>query len=216
MRIERLYIKEFKNLKNFEIDFDKKSPYTMLVGRNGTGKSNLLEAITRIFRDLDFRKLSDFDYSITYEINGKKVTIDSDPYKNDSNEPSGVRLKPRPVITIDGIQQSSKQFYRKEADKYLPKHVFGYYSGTQDRFKDVFKKHLIKYRDELIANKEGTIRRLFRAENAHSQFVLLVFYAQKREIALRFLKEYFGIKKFHSALFVFNEPYWKPSKPSNH
>lgn len=214
MRIKELYIKGFKNLKEFKIDFDTKSPYTLLVGRNGTGKSNLLEAITRIFRDLDLRRISDFYYRIAYEINGREVVIDYGSEWVEPPGPSGMILKPKPLIYIDGKQIRTKVFYRKEAYNYLPKHVFGYYSGTQDRFKDVFKTHLIRYRDALIANEEGTIRRLFRAENAHSQFVLLAFYAQKREIALKFLKEYFGIKKFHSALFVFNEPHWKPSKPS--
>ena len=53
MRLERIYLPNFKNLRDFEIDFTLGSPTTVLVGRNATGKSNLIEAIVTIFRDLD-------------------------------------------------------------------------------------------------------------------------------------------------------------------
>ncbi len=202
MRIKSLYIKEFKNLKDFKIDFDIQSPHTVLVGRNGTGKSNLLEAMTRIFRDLDLGEGPSFPYLLEYECRGHQVSIMTFP-----NETSQKQM-----IIVDDQSVTYNQLSKNK--KYLPTHVFGYYSGTSNRFNDVFKKHLEKYRDDLIANKEDTIRRLFRAENVHSQFVLLAFYAQEHEGLLKFLKEYFLIRRFHSALFVFNEPHWKPSKPS--
>jgi len=53
MRINKLMIAEFKNLKNFFIDFDENSFTTVIVGQNGAGKSNILEALIIIFRDLD-------------------------------------------------------------------------------------------------------------------------------------------------------------------
>ena len=61
MRIQRLHIRGcksvpgFKNLSDFLIDFDTHSSMTILVGRNGAGKSNILEALTVIFRDLDLQ-----------------------------------------------------------------------------------------------------------------------------------------------------------------
>lgn len=53
MRVDRLYLENFKNLKNFSVDFDVTSSRQVVVGRNGVGKSNLLEALIWIFRDLD-------------------------------------------------------------------------------------------------------------------------------------------------------------------
>jgi len=64
MRIDRLWLKEFRNLRAFEVDFDETSTRQVIVGRNGVGKSNLLEAITRIFRDLDLEEASEFEYEI--------------------------------------------------------------------------------------------------------------------------------------------------------
>jgi predicted ATP-dependent endonuclease of OLD family len=73
MRLLRLHIKPcksipgFKNLIDFEIGFDEGSPTTVLVGRNGTGKSNVLEALTVIFRDLDLElALPPFAYDLKY------------------------------------------------------------------------------------------------------------------------------------------------------
>ena len=53
MRLDRLRLTGFKNLTDFEIDFDQGELSTVLIGENGTGKSNVIEALVTIFRDLD-------------------------------------------------------------------------------------------------------------------------------------------------------------------
>ena len=63
MRLDRLRLMGFKNLKNFEIDFDQGELSTVLIGENGTGKSNVIEALVTIFRDLDLGDLTPFPYS---------------------------------------------------------------------------------------------------------------------------------------------------------
>ena len=60
MRIDRLHLPHFRNLVDFEVDFDQTSVRQVIVGRNGIGKSNLLEALTWIFRDLDLEEESAF------------------------------------------------------------------------------------------------------------------------------------------------------------
>jgi recombinational DNA repair ATPase RecF len=87
MRIETLWIEKFKNLRNFEITFENYLT-TVFIGRNGTGKSNLIEAIAIIFRDLDLEmKNSDslqFEYYIEYECRGYKIEIDANPNQTSS------------------------------------------------------------------------------------------------------------------------------------
>ena len=56
MKLRNLKIAQFKNLRNFEIDFGSQPFTTVLLGQNGTGKSNLLEALIIIFRELRFRR----------------------------------------------------------------------------------------------------------------------------------------------------------------
>ena len=52
MKLKKLHINQYKNLKDFTIDFESGNGLTMLVGNNGSGKSNVLEAISGIFHDL--------------------------------------------------------------------------------------------------------------------------------------------------------------------
>ena len=40
MRLDRLSIPNYRNLRSFEIDFDESQSTTVLIGRNGSGKSN--------------------------------------------------------------------------------------------------------------------------------------------------------------------------------
>lgn len=84
MRIDWLWLAEYKNLKNLAIDFSQDHLITVLIGRNGTGKSNVLEALTIIFRDLLMaERLPSLKYRIAYEIEDRWVFIDADPTRKD-------------------------------------------------------------------------------------------------------------------------------------
>src|SRR5260221_13564630 len=79
MKIKNLWIDSFKNLRDFKIDFDPNCLTTVLLGENGTGKSNLLEALVIIFRDLDLGAPPAFGYKLEYECGGHKVAVEGDP-----------------------------------------------------------------------------------------------------------------------------------------
>ena len=70
MRLKSLYIKEYKNIKDQTFDFSNNTGYIALIGLNGSGKSNLLEAISLIFDDLyDIQHAEQVNgFTITYEI----------------------------------------------------------------------------------------------------------------------------------------------------
>lgn len=75
---------QFKNLKDVCIDFDEHQSITVVIGWNGTGKSNVLEALAIIFRDLIRKeKKPTFAFELKYEIglgiNKKYITIQADP-----------------------------------------------------------------------------------------------------------------------------------------
>lgn len=80
MRLQKLNIKSrFKNLDNFEIDFSTKEGITVLIGNNGSGKSNILEAISSIFAGLyDRRYNPTFSYELVYNKDAYKVEIKFD------------------------------------------------------------------------------------------------------------------------------------------
>ena len=43
MQLISLWVEDFKNLKNFTINFENQENLTILIGNNGSGKSNILE-----------------------------------------------------------------------------------------------------------------------------------------------------------------------------
>ena len=211
MRIHRLHIKRcqnapgFKNLIDFEIDFDSESPTTILVGRNGTGKSNILEALTIIYRDLDLEvSQPEFGYSLEYNCNGHKITVDADPD----------RQTRKILVSADGKMLSWKEFKEKKRT-YLPNYVFGYYSGPSNRMQEHFVKHQERFYTELINSSDESnlpLRPLFFAQNIHSQFVLLSFFLEQDKKILKFLNDHLGITGLDSVLFVMKEPPWKSSE----
>ena len=81
MRIDKVYIENFKNLKKFYIDLDQDQMNTVLLGENATGKSNFIEALVLIFKYLDLsgentRKYPDFKYLIKYKCNDRDIIVD--------------------------------------------------------------------------------------------------------------------------------------------
>ena len=68
MKIDKLRIEQFKNLRAFFIDFNDQRLNAVLIGENGAGKSNLFEAITLIFRTLDLDEPVPFAYEIIYRL----------------------------------------------------------------------------------------------------------------------------------------------------
>jgi predicted ATPase len=203
MRIHRLFIKPpgFKNLIDFKIDFDEASPMTVLVGRNGTGKSNILEALTIIFRDLDLEvPTPPFSYELEYTCRGHRIIVDADITRS-------VR---KVQISVDGVPLTGKTFTENKRT-YLPNYVFGYYSGPSNRMQEHFLKHQDRFYTGLINadGKDLPLRPLFFAQHIHSQFVLLAFFLEQDQGALQFLKDQLGITGLDSVLFVMKKPPWK-------
>lgn len=80
MHLQYVHISDYKNLKDFTLSFKNGSFLDVFVGKNGTGKSNLFEALLEIFRHLyEFDSGTadiDFNYRITYEIGTRAVSIE--------------------------------------------------------------------------------------------------------------------------------------------
>ena len=86
VRLDWFWIGDYKNLKDVTVDFDQTQWVTVVIGWNGTGKSNVLEALATLFRDLVMgenlagtKNHPTFPYKLRYECRGKWIYIDSDP-----------------------------------------------------------------------------------------------------------------------------------------
>jgi len=228
MRIDSLWIGKYKNLKDIQIDFDEKNWITVILGWNGTGKSNVLEAIATLFRDLIMdSKRPSFRYKIIYYIRGKKVIIDADPsrernaykvYLQDNYQEYRKNLLDYEIENSDNLISYSK--FKTKKDELLPKYIFGYYSGHSPRMEEVFRQYLMQYDKKLRNGEDPGLRQMFYALPIHSQFVLLAFLLQQDDSVKEFLDEQLGLDPnngIDSILFVIKEPSWhKKSKDGVH
>jgi len=209
MRIDKVYIENFKNLKKFSIELNEEEMNTVLLGQNAKGKSNFIEALVLIFKYLDLsnasnRKYPSFKYRINYECRNKKIEVDytGEDYK----------------FTIDKIKLKyfNDFFAQEKKNEYLPKNVFTYYSGVSDRLDRIFWDHQEIFYDKII--KKGfdksqldSLRRLFYVKQIHSFFVLLAFFSLGKfeTKTKKFLLDVLGIEDLESVLFVLKKPSWK-------
>lgn len=137
MQITRLHIQKYRILNHIDLNFTSNEIY--MIGKNGSGKSTVLEAIAEIFAYIYSQiggftiQRPQFEYSIEYRINGHQVAWSSD----DS-------------IELDGEMVRLGRF-RNENDTYrlIPNNVFLYYAGITDRLKTVSNKFLSRYRNQL-------------------------------------------------------------------
>jgi predicted ATPase len=246
MQLRRISIRTFRNLRDLDISFESQLPASKggttdvprksirshaLIGQNGTGKSNLIEALITIFRDVDLDREADFDYTLKYNIRGHEVHLEADTTK-----------QKRPFVWIDGKAES--QSYLLKNRELLPSHIFAYYSGRNERMETLFQEHQRRFNRQqefsaseklsgdalaglyrnsefdadaaakLRADIEGrskrygddTLRRLFYCRGGHSQLVLLACLLSDDPVFQKVLKN-LHIESLESALFVLKEPH---------
>ncbi|ELZ1649757.1 AAA family ATPase [Cronobacter sakazakii] len=244
MQLLRILIPTFRNLRDLDIAFATHSqPITSatdappkpirshaLIGQNGTGKSNLIEALITIFRDVDLDRDAAFDFTLEYSIRGHVVRIEADTFE-----------QKRPYVWVDGKVES--QGYLLKNRELLPAHIFAYYSGRNERIEVLFQEHQRRFNqrqeittdevlsEQLLENFTGSesdiraveeakrrhesrlkqagddrLRRLFYCRGGHSQLVLLACLLSDDPVFQKVLKN-LHIESLESALFVLKEPY---------
>jgi predicted ATPase len=214
MKIAKVHIKgRFKNLENFLFDFGTKSMETVLLGLNATGKSNFMEAIVIIFRDLDLersplvqKKTENFEYYIKYNCRNKDIEVE-------------YTVKGGYKFIIDGEKLRSKSLFYKNKNEYLPSHVFVYYSGLSERLKSLYADHkLLQFKKMMTPGLKyedfNDMPRIFLVEPIHASFALIAFYLfpEREAETIKFLKEELNIIDFGSALFMLKQPNWSKSR----
>lgn len=134
-KIYHLEISRYKNLKNISIDFTNTNNYCAFIGLNGSGKSNVLEAISSIFFSLykiatvkdgarNYR--CNFQYKIVYFLKGRCYEI------------------------VDGKVLPTGEKVTREM---LPKNIIASYSGEDQRlwessYRTIFEQFRIKIASE--------------------------------------------------------------------
>jgi predicted ATPase len=221
MRLLRVYIDGYRNLKNVTVDFDKDSLTSVVIGENGSGKSNLIEAIVEVFRayDLGDHSRIKFSYDLCYQLVSYDVRLTN---REDVPKTPPELFHPRtPDREIGKTHLDPNKFIDSRTSRirsiHLPDLIFGYYSGTGRKLEKLFDAHQSRYYS--VINKENTdeayeearvARRLFYCRPIHGTLGLLAYLAKpgKETEAKALLTQKLGITGFHSALAHFKEPSW--------
>ncbi len=135
MRLKRLWVDGFKNLNDFKLDFTDKEGITVLIGNNGSGKSNVLEAISAIFTGLfkmsTPQRKPKFEYEIEYILDGNDYKL---ALKKHGEEY-------RYNFHKDQIHIQTTTF-KSNPSLYLPSSIIAIYSGEEMRLWEDYYKHL--------------------------------------------------------------------------
>lgn len=243
LHLHRLKLVSFRNLKDIEIRFtpfpngtscgeesDRLKTHA-IIGQNGTGKSNLIEALVTIFRDIDLDNDASLDYELDYSIRNHFIQIKAE-----------TTIQKRPFVWVNGRAES--QGYLAKNKQLLPAHVFAYYSGRNERLEALFQEHQNRFnrRQEVVADEvlpahvlrsfsasaadiatvetlrkrsesralrqfgDDRLRRLFYCRGGHSQLVLLACLLSNDPVFTTILDD-LNIESLESALFVLKQPH---------
>lgn len=192
MKLSRLYVDGYKNLKSIEIFFKENSSVNALIGNNGSGKSNILEALVKVFISVIEGIELDFIYDIEY-------LIDDDKYKL-SNNPEVIFLK-------NGKKVSSKD--RLTA---VPRGIFLYYCGETDRLEKLSGGYVDKaFNKALKIDDEVTIKYISYIKLQDFGAALLSNAIYKNETFER-VCDLLGIEEIGAPIIIkLHRPYWSKS-----
>ncbi len=224
MRLKRIKLNsDFRSLKSgFELhfldgipNFQELNPYC-IVGRNGSGKSNILEFLASIFYSLELRCLNylpeifeDIDekftkiqspnaYELEYFINNCHIKIDKEASEYAK-------------LYFDGVEFNSKE-HLKEV---LPQYVIGYSSGENEILSlPFFKMRFIQF-DEYFNCLTNDISystpeaRLVYLDNEYSQAIFLCNFLFQDDDILKVFKDELKIEKIKSFRIIIHQNHFE-------
>jgi len=168
MQLKRLYVSDYKILKDFTIEFpyDFKKYISVLIGTNGSGKSTILEVIAQIFSSVLLNKKAKFGFELEYSVRleniteetfnsskfhiayilvkfkaneGEEINVSIDSGMNNTDFTDKIITGKHKIILNQGS--------RKVSLSYLPDNIVIYYSGLSEIMQELVAPH-----DEIISS----------------------------------------------------------------
>lgn len=179
MKLRRLQIEGYKNVRSCDIEFTQSSLINAVIGSNGSGKSNLIEAIIQILIGCYFEKAPQFEFRLEFEAQNRVVVLQ--------------REGRRTSVMVDGERMPLDHFAKRlrdgPAQVFYPELTLVYYSGECQRVQQLVARYR-RHFQKLTRNPEtDRFRPLFvQSSNEQSQVILLALFAHGHRQLLGHLK----------------------------
>ena len=190
MRIKEIKIAN-KAFKNLDVSLENNTSGVMaFIGNNGSGKSNLLEAISAIFKHLYDKKEKDipFNFSLTYTIGSSEDIVK-------------ITKKGSSVTTEINSQSKSDPY------NYLPKQIVAIYSGEEDRlWREYYKPIYDDFISKISKSFQEEFPKMLYLDKFYWHISLLCLLLNRfNNPEDKFCEEILGINNVHSVKFEFNK-----------
>jgi energy-coupling factor transporter ATP-binding protein EcfA2 len=170
MKLLHLRVNDYKNLRDCKIEFTQPFLLNAVIGRNGSGKSNLIEAMLHILIGFYFKQSPPFDFRFDFEAQERKVTLEG--------EDRGLSVR------VDGESKSLDYFAERlrggPAQVFYLELTFVYYSGACQRVRRLIKRYERDFQRPTRKPETDNYRPLFvESGNEQSDIILLALFAHR-------------------------------------
>ena len=146
---------DFRNLKGLKLSLNEKNDTYVLIGNNGTGKTNILEALSSVFYSLFFKKAFEFSFVLLYK-------LDDDSYRISHDIATAQTLCKKNDVLV------------KELDVILPNRIICNYSGEATRLWDnYYKESYSNYITSIRRNTAYDMLKMVYIDHTMWRYVLL-------------------------------------------
>ena len=198
MKLKKLTIKKYKNLIDFNVDFETGNGLSILIGNNGSGKSNVLEALSGIFANAySSHSIHRFIYSLTYEIKGREVKLEQTMY--------------RCQYYVAGKVIAIKEL---TAQGLLPTNVIALYSGEDKRWwRNYYEPFYLNFTKNVKAGVANNLSpKMYYINKYYWDIALLSLIYSAAEDDKKFLRKIIGTDSVDHILLFYTESVTQPCK----
>lgn len=236
MQLRRLYIKDNGILKEFNLDFLPKieNNISVFIGENGSGKTTVLESITKIFSWFIRNEKPDFEFELEYQVRLDDKIMDSSTWSEFKTDYIWVKLFSNNdivdiecnlgEITLKGLKAirankelvSIKQIIKDNKFKLLPDSIAIYYAGESTNIKKIVDVHNDEYsvaiRELYDEEKDYTPRSFFYYEPFHFNLIFLALLSFEYGSIPETLEKKIQFNTIHYFTINLKKPNWAKGK----
>lgn len=199
----------YRNLEGLKIKFDKNWSTYVIIGTNGSGKSNILEALSSVFNTLYYDNSRNFEFSfyLKYKILSKTILLIYD--KNNRKFIFKIGNKLVDGVDIDHV-----------LSQHLPSKIVCNYSGEDSRiFERYYAESRKIYLKELIQGEVKSPLQMMFVNKDYWKIIFVTMYCCKEQVEAfdHFITSVLGVKSIDNIILDIDHgefSKWRNSAPA--